>query len=222
MNIPVIAIDGAAGSGKGTLARLLAKKLNFNCLDSGKIYRLVAWRLLEGGPAPYTEAAACKIARELTVDKNIFTLLRKEELSRPEVGELASQLAVGKELRKELLAVQRAAQRLPGLVADGRDMQTTVFPGALLKVFLECPVEVRAQRRLLEFQEKNINITLPEIITQLKERDHRDSNRESSPLLKAADAITVNTAAKTPEELAELINKEFKKRVKAQQQEKVH
>ena len=215
MNIPVIAIDGAAGSGKGTLSTLLARKLGFNYLDSGKIYRLVAREMLEHGKAIADEAAALAVALELKGNPNILNMLSDAALSRPEVGEGASQLAVYDELRQELLLVQQNAKKAPGLVADGRDMQTTVFPDAELKVFLHCDLKIRARRRFLQYQEKGIYRPLPTIITELEERDYRDTNRASSPLRKADDALVVDTADRSPEILAEFLQREYKVRQRA-------
>ena len=219
MTIPVIAIDGAAGSGKGTLSTLLAKKLGFNYLDSGKIYRLVAREMLTQQKDMGDETAALAIACELKNNPNILNMLTEPSLSRPEVGEGASQLAVYDQLRQELLLVQQNAKKTPGLVADGRDMQTTVFPDAALKVFLHCDVKIRARRRFLQDQAKGIYRPMPTIIAELKERDYRDTNRASSPLRMAEDAIAVDTADRSPEILAEFLKREYRTRQRSLVQE---
>ena len=206
--VPVIAIDGPAGAGKGTVARLLAERLGFHYLDSGKIYRAAAWAALSAGRPPDDENTAAAMARQLAEDSNAEKLLQAEELSRPEVGEAASRLAKMAGARRALLPLQRRMRRVPGLVADGRDMGSVVFPDAILKVFLTCELRIRARRRLLQLQEKGMHATMRAVLGDLSRRDLRDRSRAQSPLAAAADAVAADSsrksAAQTVAELAAL------------------
>ena len=206
--IPVIAIDGPAGAGKGTVARLLAERLGFHYLDSGKIYRAAAWAALSAGRPPDDENIAAAMARQLAEDSNTEKLLQAEELSRPEVGEAASRLAKMAGARRALLPLQRRMRRVPGLVADGRDMGSVVFPDAILKVFLTCELRIRARRRLLQLREKGMHATMRAVLGDLSRRDLRDRSRVQSPLAAAADAVAADSsrksAAQTVAELAAL------------------
>ena len=206
--IPVIAIDGPAGAGKGTVARLLAERLGFHYLDSGKIYRAAAWAALSAGRPPDDENTAAAMARQLAEDSNAEKLLQAEELSRPEVGEAASRLAKMAGARRALLPLQRRMRRVPGLVADGRDMGSVVFPDAILKVFLTCELRIRARRRLLQLREKGMHATMRAVLGDLSRRDLRDRSRAQSPLAAAADAVAADSsrksAAQTVAELAAL------------------
>ena len=208
--IPVIAIDGPAGAGKGTVARLLAERLGFHYLDSGKIYRAAAWAALSAGRPPDDENIAAAMARQLAEDSNAEKLLQAEELSHPEVGEAASRLAKMAGARRALLPLQRRMRRVPGLVADGRDMGSVVFPDAILKVFLTCELRIRARRRLLQLQEKGMHATMRAVLGDLSRRDLRDRSRAQSPLAAAAaaDAVAADSsrksAAQTVAELAAL------------------
>ena len=206
--IPVIAIDGPAGAGKGTVARLLAERLGFHYLDSGKIYRAAAWAALSAGRPPDDENTAAAMARQLAENSNAEKLLLAEELSRPDVGEAASRLAKMAGARRALLPLQRRMRRPPGLVADGRDMGSVVFPDAILKVFLTCELRIRARRRLLQLREKGMHATMRAVLGDLSRRDLRDRSRAQSPLAAAADAVAADSsrksAAQTVAELAAL------------------
>jgi cytidylate kinase len=194
----VIAVDGPAASGKGTIAQGVARSLGFHYLDSGSLYRLVALKALEGGIALDDEAGLAQVAETLNsrfVDGR--TMLDGVDASaavRTEaVGAAASRVAVVTGVRRALLARQRAFRRSPGLVADGRDMGTIVFPDASLKIYITASPEERASRRYKQLIEKGISVTLDSLLRDIRERDDRDSSRVAAPLKPAADAIILDT-----------------------------
>jgi cytidylate kinase len=195
---PVIAIDGPAASGKGTIAHGVARALGFHYLDSGSLYRLVALEALHAGlpfdDAPrLAESAAAMVAtfagERILLDGVDVTIA----LRTPRVSEAASQVAVLPEVRRALLVRQRAFRRPPGLVADGRDMGTVVFPDALLKVYVTASAEERARRRYKQLIEKGNSVTIDGLLRDIRERDARDSARPAAPLKPAVDAIILDT-----------------------------
>jgi cytidylate kinase len=196
---PVITIDGPTASGKGTIAQRVAAALGFHYLDSGALYRLVALRALETGIAADDPPGLARLAGELhprfdggriVLDgRDVTDAIRSEEVSR-----VASQIAVHPPLRQALLELQRAARRAPGLVADGRDMGTVVFPDARLKVFLTADVEERAARRLKQLSEKGISASIPTLLQDLRARDERDVSRTVAPLRPAEDAMSLDSS----------------------------
>jgi cytidylate kinase len=189
----VIAIDGPSASGKGTIAQAVAKKLGLHYLDSGALYRLVALAAIKEATSLDDEAALARRAGTLNVsfkDGDIFLFgqrvtdaIRSEECSKG-----ASRVAALPTVRAALLERQRAFRAPPGLVADGRDMGTVVFPDAVLKVFLTASAEARAERRHKQLKEKGIDANIRTLFQELRERDERDSARSIAPLRKAADA----------------------------------
>ena len=195
---PVIAVDGPAASGKGTIAQGVARALAFHYLDSGSLYRLVALTALRTGialdDAPrLAESAAAMGAtfaaeRIFLDDADVTAALRT-----PEVSAAASTVAVFPEVRKALLARQRAFRRPPGLVADGRDMGTVVFPDASLKVYVTASAEERARRRYKQLIEKGNSVTIDGLLRDIRERDARDRTRPAAPLRPAVDAIILDT-----------------------------
>ncbi len=195
---PVIAIDGPAGSGKGTIAQGVAQALGFHYLDSGSLYRLVALKVLEAGipldDGPRLAQAAAGMATTFSGERveldgvDVTTAIRS-----PAVSAAASQVAVHPAVRRTLLARQRAFRRPPGLVADGRDMGTVVFPDAPLKVYVTASAEERARRRYKQLIEKGNPVTLAGLLREIRERDARDSARAAAPLRVAADAIVLDT-----------------------------
>ena len=198
INIPVIAIDGPSASGKGTVAQLVAKKLGFHYLDSGALYRIVAWATQQGNIAWDDASAVTACAKTLVIRfNNDQVLLNNEDISdqiRTEVmGKGASQVAVHAPLRAALIDLQHSFRKTPGLIADGRDMGTVVFADAPLKIFLTATTETRAQRRYLQLLGKNQPANFDEILQDLKERDARDKGRASAPLIMANDAILLET-----------------------------
>ena len=200
---PVITIDGPSGSGKGTMSRRLARRLGWHWLDSGALYRVVALAAQRFAPGASEASLASLVhtldvkfvAAESTDEDRIF--LHDEDVSdiiRTEAcGREASRLATSPKLRAALLGHQRGFRNEPGLVADGRDMGTVVFPDAALKLFLTATPEERARRRHKQLREKGISVTLAELTREITERDEQDRQRAVSPLRPAADAVTVET-----------------------------
>jgi CMP/dCMP kinase len=202
-DIPVIAIDGPSASGKGTVAQLVAQKLGFHYLDSGALYRIVAYAAQQKDIAWGDAFAVTECAKKLTItfvgeqvlltspdfaQKDISNEIRTET-----IGKGASQVAVHAPLRTALVEMQHAFCKSPGLVADGRDMGTVIFPEAPLKVFLTASTEVRAQRRYQQLRNKNQPANYESILADLQERDARDKNRAAAPLIMAQDAILLET-----------------------------
>jgi cytidylate kinase len=196
--VPVIAVDGPAASGKGTVAAGVARALGFHLLDSGSLYRLVALKALREGVALDAADALADLAAGLdvrfadgtvTLDGDDVTAAIRTE----EAGVAASRLAIHPAVRAALLERQRAFRRPPGLVADGRDMGTVVFPGAPVKVFVTASLEERARRRHKQLIEKGISVTLESLLRELQERDARDAARSAAPLEAAADAVILDT-----------------------------
>ncbi|MCD6679846.1 MAG: (d)CMP kinase [Burkholderiaceae bacterium] len=197
-NAPVIAIDGPTASGKGTVAEKVACALGWTYLDSGALYRLCALQAQREGVDLDDEARVARIARALPVrfaqgcielaGHDVSDVLRDES-----VGNAASRVAVLPGVREALLALQRQFRTAPGLVADGRDMGTVVFPDAELKVFLTASVESRAERRYKQLIEKGFSAKLPDLLRDLQQRDARDANRAVAPLRPAEDAIVIDS-----------------------------
>lgn len=197
--IPVITIDGPTASGKGTVAARVADALGWSVLDSGALYRLSALAATRRGVADTDEQALADIARELDVrflsDK---VLLENDDvtaqLRQEHIGDMASRIAPLQRLRDALLERQRAFRQAPGLVCDGRDMGTVVFPDAPLKIFLIADVDARAQRRYNQLIEKGFSANLGDLLKDLQARDDRDQNRLVAPLKPADDAIVVDSS----------------------------
>jgi cytidylate kinase len=199
---PVIAIDGPAASGKGTVAQGVAAALRLHYLDSGSLYRLVALKASREGVAANDEAGLAALARSLDVafDKHRIRLDGgdvAEELRGELVSAAASRVAVFPAVRSALVGRQRGFRRPPGLVADGRDMGTVVFPDAILKIYLMASAEVRAGRRYKQLIEKGNSVTLEGLLLDIRERDARDSARAAAPLKAAADAVILDTTDMT-------------------------
>jgi cytidylate kinase len=208
--VPVVTIDGPSGSGKGTIGRLLAHKLAWHYLDSGALYRLVALaalrRHLDFGDAAALAAAAARLnarfvpavagERIYLEDSDVSAELRTER-----AGDAASKVAAVPEVRAALLERQRDFALAPGLVADGRDMGTVVFPDASLKVVLTASAEARAMRRHKQLKEKGIDVSLPDLSWDIAQRDARDATRTVAPFRPAPDAQTIDSTSLTPEEV---------------------
>ena len=197
--VPVIAIDGPSASGKGTIAQAVAKKLGFHYLDSGSLYRLVALAALKEATRLDDEAALARRALHLHATfegGEIFLFGQKvtDAIRSEECGIGASRVAALPAVRAALLARQRAFRAPPGLVAEGRDMGTVVFPDATLKLFLTASAEVRAERRYKQLKEKGIDANIRTLLQELRERDERDSARSTAPLRKAADARELDSS----------------------------
>jgi len=207
---PVITIDGPTASGKGTVAHRVASALGFSVLDSGALYRLTALSILNQQIDPDDANAVAGAAQVLQVEfhQNGVRLAGQEvsELIRQEqVGNLASRIAPNPALRAALLDRQRAFRRFPGLVADGRDMGTIVFPDAKLKIFLVASVEARAQRRCNQLIEKGISANLADLLRDMRERDARDTQRAVAPLVPAQGAHTVDSSNLTIDQTVQAI-----------------
>lgn len=216
---PVIAIDGPSGSGKGTIASELASKLDFNYLDSGAIYRTLGIAVQKANVDFMNHAQIVEIYNKSDISfesgKPYSVILNGKDVSmliRSQMGsDFASKLGQIPEIRDILLEGQRAYRREPGLVADGRDMGTTVFPDASLKIFLTASVKERAKRRYKQLITKGIDATLPDLLQDLKERDKRDIERTVSPLKPAEDAVTLDSTDLTIDEVVNQILKLFLK-----------
>ncbi|MFZ4063168.1 MAG: (d)CMP kinase [Polynucleobacter sp.] len=196
---PVIAIDGPTASGKGTVASLVAEKLGFHYLDSGALYRLVALASQKQAIDPKNALELGVLAKKLVISfKNGQILLNSEDVTeaiRTEViGLRASTIAVHPEVRRALVGVQQGFRTAPGLVADGRDMASVIFPDAVLKVFLTATAEARAERRYKQLIAKGISAKLSDLLQDLQERDARDSSRGAAPLLVADGAQVLETS----------------------------
>ena len=215
--IPIITIDGPVGSGKGSLAVMLAKHLNYHLLDSGALYRVLALAITKEGVNVDDEPAIQKLAvnldvsfKEKTVGEPAAIILNNQDVSheirQEECGSLASVISAYSAVRAALMGRQREFLKSPGLVADGRDMGTVVFPDAHIKFFLTASQEIRALRRLKQLQDKACSVNLTALLDEIKSRDDRDINRLISPLKPANDAIVIDSSAMT-------INQVFNKMV---------
>lgn len=207
---PVITIDGPSAAGKGTLCKALAEALKWHLLDSGVIYRVLALAAMHHLVAIDSEEALVPLAAHLDVHfeiehgqlkvvlegKDISQAIRNET-----VGNTASQIATFQRVREALLRHQRAFRAAPGLIADGRDMGTVVFPDAPVKIFLDASSEERAHRRMRQLQEKGFSVIFERLLSEIKERDDRDRDRTVSPLVPAADALVLDSTCLTINEV---------------------
>ncbi|WP_211474861.1 (d)CMP kinase [Collimonas humicola] len=208
--IPVITIDGPTASGKGTVAQKVAQHLGFHYLDSGALYRLTALSVLRRNTPLDDEHALAKAAEHLHCHFNgAHIFLANEDVTndiRAEaVGNMASKIAAIPTVRQALYGLQLSFRQHPGLVADGRDMGTVIFPHAALKVFLTASVEARAQRRYKQLIDKGFSANMEDLSKDLTERDARDSNRSSAPLKAAPGAYLLDTSAMTADQAVEQI-----------------
>lgn len=212
--VPVIAVDGPSGSGKGSLCRRLSAQLGFHLLDSGALYRLTALSALRQAVSLDDAQALARVALGLQVefrvgdgDPPVRALLQGEDVDRElrseQCGGAASRVAAVPEVRRALLDRQRAFRRPPGLVADGRDMGSVVFPDAALKLFLTASAEERASRRYKQLIAKGISASLRDLLKDIRERDLRDSERSVAPLAPAADAVVMDTSGIPPDAVFE-------------------
>ncbi len=204
-SVPVITIDGPSGTGKGTLAALLAKQLGFYLLDSGALYRALAWTILEQSIDPKKEQALNVLLKETNLElrthspvkppeiwcngRNVNEVIRQESVSN-----MASKIATIPMVRQYLVQYQRMMRRMPGLIADGRDMGSVIFPEAIVKFYLDARLETRVERRLKQLKAKGVNVNLHDIRQNLIDRDARDENRKLSPMKCMSDMIRIDTS----------------------------
>lgn len=210
-SVAVITVDGPSGVGKGTISQLLARKLGWHFLDSGALYRLTALAAQRHHVALDDESGLASVAAALDVEfragteGDVKVVLEKQDVSNEirteQAGNNASKVAAFPAVREALLQRQRDFAQFPGLIADGRDMGTTVFPQADVKFFLTASAQVRAERRYKQLKEKGFDANLNSLIEEIEQRDERDRSRSASPLKPAEDAITIDTSTKDIEEV---------------------
>jgi len=219
---PVLAIDGPSGSGKGTIGQILAQRLGWHFLDSGAVYRALGYLADKAGVSSENITELERLARSLNIQFEVVqggtarVLLEDkevgDELRTEEAGRLASHVAAIPEVRAALLDKQHAFRQPPGLVADGRDMGTTVFPDATLKIFLTASADVRAERRYKQLKEKGFDANLSQLLGEIRTRDARDAARVASPLKPAADASILDTSTLSISEVVQQIERMLQQR----------
>lgn len=219
-SVPVLTIDGPGGAGKGTICYMVAKKLGWHLLDSGALYRLTAVAAQKHGVKLTNEASVAVLAKHLDVqfipqDAGLVnTILEGEDVSldirTEEVGAMASVVAALPAVREALLERQRDFAQAPGVVADGRDMGTVVFPKAPVKIYLTASAEERAKRRYLQLKEKGVEADVVQILAEIQERDERDMNRAVAPLKPAEDALVVECTNMNIEQVLDVVMTELK------------
>ncbi len=216
-----IAIDGPAGSGKSTIAKMVAERLNFTYLDTGAMYRAITYLALQKGIVD-DEDAVNKLVDGLEVTLNYEDGLTHvfvddnevtEHIRTPEVNSKVSEIAAMPFVRKELVRMQQAMGKVGNVVAEGRDTTTVVFPDADLKIFLDASLDVRVERRYKEYLEKGVEIDIEEVKANLRKRDKIDSGRKVSPLIKAENAIEVDTSKLSVDEEFEILIENIKKKI---------
>ena len=227
----IIAIDGTAGAGKGTVGRLLAEKLNYIYVDSGSIYRALALKAIEKKIDLDKEKELTELTKNTTLrfqkknnavrlfidGRDVSSAIRSEQ-----IGQAASSISAKKGVREGLLGIQREIGKNGGIVMDGRDIGTVVFPDAEIKFFLDASLKVRSKRRYLELKEKGIKTSLKDIIMEVEKRDCNDSRREIAPLKKADDAIYVDTSKMTPDEVLKILLRYCKEKFNKQKMNVIH
>ena len=215
----VVTLDGPSGTGKSTIAKRLAQELGFLYLDSGALYRALAWAVIQEQVDPSLQDAlircinAAQISltddgRVLCNDVDVTSAIREEA-----VGMMASKISANPLVRKRLLQLQHDQQRPPGLVTDGRDMGTVVFPNALVKFYLQASPDERAKRRFNQLKAQGISVSLREIETELLTRDRQDSERSVSPLKPAADAVQIDTSDLSEQQVFDQVMKVTRSRL---------
>ncbi len=206
----LITIDGPAGSGKGTIAKQLSQELKLNYLDSGAIYRILGFHLKENNIPIENDALVKERIQKAKIqfiedtiylnDRDVTDAIRTESIAK-----MASLIAAKKTVRESILDLQRSFLQKPGLVAEGRDMGTVVFPEAKYKFFLTATVEERASRRYKQLISKGFDVSMSDLVVEIQERDFRDTNRTISPLVPAANAVIIDTTELSPSQVIEFI-----------------
>jgi cytidylate kinase len=206
----LITIDGPAGSGKGTIAKQLSQELKLNYLDSGAIYRILGFHLKENNIPIENDALVKERIQKAKIqfientiylnDRDVTDAIRTESIAK-----MASLIAAKKTVRESILDLQRSFLQKPGLVAEGRDMGTVVFPEAKHKFFLTATVEERASRRYKQLISKGFDVSMADLVVEIQERDFRDTNRTISPLVPAANAVIIDTTELSPNQVIEFI-----------------
>ncbi|MCL1142481.1 (d)CMP kinase [Shewanella gaetbuli] len=220
---PIVTVDGPSGAGKGTICQLLSKHLGWHLLDSGAIYRVLALAAIHHDIELTNEEALTLMAAHLDVqfltrdDNGIKVVLEGEDVTTTirsqECSDAASKVAALPRVREALLRRQRAFNAMPGLVADGRDMGTVVFPQAPAKIFLTASAEERAQRRYNQLQDKGFDVKINRLLAEIIERDERDINRSASPLVPADDALVIDTSGVCIDDVLALVLEHVNKKI---------
>jgi CMP/dCMP kinase len=218
----VIAIDGPSGAGKSTLARLLAKRLGYTYIDSGAMYRAIGWKAQRDGVDPADEQALAKLCDQTNIsirkdndDPRVFAdgVDVSDAIRTPEMGMMASAVSRSRAVRARLLVLQRELGAQGGVVMDGRDIGTVVFPAADIKFYLDASAEERGRRRFLELKAKGQDVDLERITREIEARDLQDSSREIAPLMRAADALFIDSSRMCIDEVIDRMLTEVRKRM---------
>lgn len=210
-SVPVITVDGPSGVGKGTISQQLARELGWHMLDSGALYRAVGWAAAQQNLLAADESELASLAEQLDIvfvprenglpDVEIDGISAGDALRTEESGAAASKIAALPAVRQALLAKQHAFRQPPGLIADGRDMGSRIFPDARVKIFLTASAEIRGQRRYKQLKEKGFSVNLARLVDEIRARDERDANRPVSPMRPADNAHVIDTGPLTVDEV---------------------
>ena len=210
MTSPVLTLDGPSGSGKGTISLRLSELLGWHYLDSGALYRLIGLLAFENEILLEDEEALAAIAADMEVefvrgDVVLEGRMVGDEIRTEQIGNIASKVAALPKVRESLLAWQRRVAQPPGLVADGRDMGTVVFPSAECKIFLTASAQARAERRFNQLRLKGFDVTIRQLFEEISERDQRDAERKTSPLIPASDALIIDATELSIEQVEQKV-----------------
>ncbi len=222
----IVAIDGPAGAGKSTVAKRLAKELGYTYMDTGAMYRAFAWRVMEQGMDLSDERELRRVLQETNIELvehygRPGVLLNgvdvTDRIRTPEISQLASRVSTSKIVRERMVELQRAIGSQGGVVAEGRDIGTVVFPDAEVKIYLDASSQERARRRFEEFRGQGSQATMEETVSEMEERDRRDKERDVAPLRKAEDALVIDSTDSAVDGVVERIMQEIKKKMLANQ-----